>query len=243
MSPDEAPEPCELLDWDSSFFGFPIAQVTEHRLDEGRLDQALAWCAGRGVRCLYLLADAADPATTLAAEDRGFHTVDVRLTLEHSLEHPPRPSQPNKVASRAELESLLPLARRSFGETRFFADPGFPRERVEEMYAEWLLASDGGPMGDVVLLAERDGGPAGAITCVRGEVGEIGLTMVDPSAREGGTGSDLVAGALDWLREAGSERVQVQTQARNAGAQRLYQRAGFLTAQVDIWLHRWFDSA
>jgi hypothetical protein len=34
----------------------------------------------------------------------------------------------------------------------------------------------------------------------------------------------------------------VQTQARNVGAQRLYERAGFLASRVDIWLHRWFDS-
>jgi GNAT superfamily N-acetyltransferase len=239
-----AGEPCRRLEWDSTFFGFQIAQVADNRLDPARMEEVERWCAEHGIRCAYLLADAADPATTLLAEDHGFRVVDVRITFEHSLEDTPRPSRPLQVASRAELEPLLPLARKSFGDTRFFADPGFPRERVEELYAEWILASEGGPMGDVVLLAEREGGTAGAITCVRGdETGEIGLIMVDPAARGLGVGSDLVAGALEWLREAASARVEVQTQARNVGAQRLYERAGFLTSQVDIWLHRWFHSA
>jgi dTDP-4-amino-4,6-dideoxy-D-galactose acyltransferase len=235
--------PCKLLEWDSSFFGFPIAQVTDSRLDRERMEEVERWCAEHEIRCAYLLADAADPATTLLAEDHGFRMVDVRITFAHSLEHPPKPAQPLKVASGDELESLLPLARTSFGDSRFYADPGFPRERVDELYAEWIRASDDGPMGDVVLVAERDGTLAGGITCVRGdESGEIGLTMVESSARGSGVGSDLVAGALEWLREAGSERVTVQTQARNVGAQRLYERAGFLASRVDIWLHRWFDS-
>jgi dTDP-4-amino-4,6-dideoxy-D-galactose acyltransferase len=244
MAPEaEAAEPCELLEWDSSFFGFPIAQVTDNRLDRRRIEEVEAWCAEHEIRCAYLLADAADPATTLLAEDHGFRMVDVRVTFEHSLEDSPQPSQPLRVASGAKLEPLLPLARRSFGDTRFYADPGFPRERVDELYAEWIRASDGGPMGDAVLTAERDGSTAGAITCVRGdEAGEIGLIMVDPSARGAGVGSDLVVGALEWLRDAGSPRAEVQTQARNVGAQRLYERAGFLASRVDIWLHRWFDS-
>jgi GNAT superfamily N-acetyltransferase len=239
-----AGEPCRLLEWDSTFFGFPIAEVTGNRLDVARFEEVEAWCAEHEIRCAYLLAHAADPATTLLAEDHGFRMMDVRVTFEHSLEEPPKPSQPLRVASREELESLLPLARQSFGDTRFYADPGFPRDRVDELYAEWILASNDGPMGDAVLLAEREGSTAGAITCVRGdEAGEIGLIMVDRAARGLGVGSDLVAGALEWLREAGSARVEVQTQARNVGAQRLYQRAGFLTSRVDIWLHRWFDSA
>jgi dTDP-4-amino-4,6-dideoxy-D-galactose acyltransferase len=236
--------PCKLLEWDSSFFGFRIAQVTDNRLDPAAIEEVERWCVEHEIRCAYLLADATDPATTLLAEDHGFRMVDVRITFEHSLEQPARPSVPLKVASGADLEPLLPLARQSFRDTRFYADPGFPGERVDQLYAEWIRASDDGPMGDAVLVAERDGSMAGAITCVRGEeAGEIGLIMVDPSARGLGVGSDLVAGALEWLHEAGSPRVEVQTQARNVGAQRLYQRAGFLTSQVDIWLHRWFDSA
>jgi ribosomal protein S18 acetylase RimI-like enzyme len=35
--------------------------------------------------------------------------------------------------------------------------------------------------------------------------------------------------------------VSVVTQGRNVAAQRLYQRAGFVTASTQLWYHRWLD--
>jgi hypothetical protein len=40
----------------------------------------------------------------------------------------------------------------------------------------------------------------------------------------------------------GASVLTVATQARNIAAQRLYQRAGFLTSSVRVWYHRWFET-
>ena len=45
----------------------------------------------------------------------------------------------------------------------------------------------------------------------------------------------------DALRRSSARRITVVTQGRNARAQRLYQRAGFVTESVRLWFHRWFD--
>jgi hypothetical protein len=47
-------------------------------------------------------------------------------------------------------------------------------------------------------------------------------------------------GALRWFTENRLNRVEVVTQARNFTAQRLYQRSGFVTANVQLWFHKWF---
>jgi RimJ/RimL family protein N-acetyltransferase len=51
----------------------------------------------------------------------------------------------------------------------------------------------------------------------------------------------LIHAAQAWLEDEGARRVLVTTQARNIGAQRAYQRAGFVTASTEIWFHKWFD--
>ena len=67
------------LDWDSAFFGFPVAV-----LDPGAmaLDQAVAARRDGGFRLAYLQVDTADLRLDLAARDCGGHMVDRRVELE-----------------------------------------------------------------------------------------------------------------------------------------------------------------
>jgi ribosomal protein S18 acetylase RimI-like enzyme len=63
---------------------------------------------------------------------------------------------------------------------------------------------------------------------------------VAADARGRSLGSALVEHSLRWFGERGMKDVSVVTQGRNAAAQRLYQRCGFITDSVQIWYHRWF---
>src|SRR6476659_4643159 len=71
--------PCELLEWDSEHFDFAIARVTPGALTMEGPEAIDAWCRDRGVRCLYLCADAADTETARLAAGHGFRVVDVRV--------------------------------------------------------------------------------------------------------------------------------------------------------------------
>ena len=50
------PQPCYLLDWDTTFFGFPIAQVVEPLLTADRCERIDRWCRQKSVKCLYFRA-------------------------------------------------------------------------------------------------------------------------------------------------------------------------------------------
>jgi RimJ/RimL family protein N-acetyltransferase len=163
--------------------------------------------------------------------------VDVRLTLEGPTSASVQPVRPHR---ESDIETLRRIARVSHTDTRFYADPRFPDERCDELYDTWIRRSCEG-WADVVLVAEREDAPVGYMTVHRRNgVGSLGLLGVDPAARGHGIGESLVRGALAWCADAGIPRGTLFTQARNVGSQRLFQRLGFRTAGVDLWLHKWF---
>jgi len=231
----------EPLAWDSGFFGLPIARIHPAQPDRRALEGALEACRERGVRCAYLLLDAADTRAGEAAQALGFVLRDVRVELDR----PIAPTDANAAdtseaiaaVGRERLPALEALVRERFASSRFFADPGFTRERCRELYVAFLRRGvDGGTQRS--LLAPAD--DAGCIVChtdPRDGVGTIELV----ASRRSGVGTALMRAAVAHFAQAGMSSALVVTQASNVAAQRTYQRAGFRTARSGLWFHRWFD--
>jgi ribosomal protein S18 acetylase RimI-like enzyme len=231
------------LAFDTNHFGFSIARLAGDQLDDARAAEAVATCKAEGVRCLYFLARSDDDATVRAAEAHGFHLADVRMTYERKPAAGSAPLGPDFVlrsAIPADLPRLRALAAAHHTESRFYADPGFPRDRCDALYANWIDNSTRGLADEIVVIA-RGADPVGYITW-KGHAGEgsIGLISVDAEARGAGVGAALVARAVDLSAAAGHSRITVVTQGRNRASQRCYQRGGFLTGSTELWYHRWF---
>ena len=240
--------PCEYRDWDSTFFGFRVAQVNSQRLTAAGVHATLEWCAQERIDCLYLLVDAADVPAVRLAEEYQFKFVDVRMTFTRCLEwgRPlPRLDAPPGCTMRswreADLPALRAIARVSHRSSRFYADANFPVERVSALYETWIEASCHGD-ADHVLVAEHEHRPVGysALHLDQDGKGRIGILGVSEESRQKGIGCRLVNEALLWLTERDVREVSVVTQGRNCEAQRLYQRCGFLSHSVQCWYHRWF---
>ncbi len=228
------------LDWDSAFFRRRIARVLGNRLSDPQADEVLAWCATEKIDCLYFLSASDDAATIRVAETRGFGLVDIRLTLEWRGITPV--AAPEVRSSRPEdVEPLKALARTNHRDTRFYYDGHFSQAECDALYETWIERSCNG-YASVVLVAEREGQLAGYITCdLHDSYGQIGLLGVGSAWQGQRIGPALINGALHWFGEHGIERVSVVTQGRNLRAQRVYQRSGFLSAQLELWYHRWFN--
>lgn len=230
---------CRILDWDSEFWGFPIARVLPERVDAATAEQVERWCEGHGVVCAYLLAGAGDAETAAAAEGVGFTPVDTRVTLERpggppAAERRPVDGLEIRPAEARDEAALVGLARQAHTDTRFFFDPHFSSTRAAELYAAWVrrgLAED--PFR--VFLAERDGSPVGYVL-VKTDPLEIDLIAVEQAARGDGIGSALVAEAIGVSPNG---TVRVVTQARNVAALRLYESFGFRVVKTEAWYHRW----
>ena len=77
---------CELLEWDSNFFGFPIARVTSKSLSDNQAKNVVYWAGKNAIRCVFYLIDADDLDSLRAAQNAGFKFVDVRIRFECILE-------------------------------------------------------------------------------------------------------------------------------------------------------------
>lgn len=237
------PSPARRLDWDSAFFGRPIAEVSGRSPGPAQLRAATAWAIAGDIQCLYFLADAEATESHRAAENLGFRLVDVRLTFERglapSLSAPAEGVDIRPWLSR-DLALLADIARHNHDDSRFYSDPRFPRERCEALYATWIVRSCEG-FADTVLVAERAGQAVGYTTCHLRPDGEgnLGLVGVHRSARGQQLGRALVEAAVTWFGAQGAQRVTVVTQGRNRGAIRFYQRLGFAMAELQLWFHWW----
>ncbi len=242
----ETPTLWSPLPWDTEFFGFQVGRVREPHLTESEMAVIDDESRRAGLRLLYFLSPGDDDASVEVAGRWGFRMVDVRVTLEWAVTALP-PAPESRVAIRghreADLVTLRAVARNSFTDSRYYHDPGFSREQCDALYEEWITRDCGG-RAEKVFVAETPLGVAGFLTChhpAGAGAGRIGLVGVAQTARGGGVGRTLIRAAQAWFESAGANRVLVTTQGRNTGAQRAYQRAGFVTASTEIWFHKWFD--
>lgn len=238
----------KYLPWDSSHFGFRIARARTRRLELRSYRQLDAACRDQDIACLYFLARSEDQATVSTLQDHGFEFVDIRLTLAGLVSEIPRIPASGSLSFRpgreGDLEALLPVARDSYFQSRFFVDQRFGRAKAARMYQIWLEKSFTSDFADAVTVAELAGQPVGFVTCHLGSPkGEANIALVGVAepARGLGCARGMLGHMAMRLSERRIERLNVVTQGRNVAAQRLYQRCGMVTRSVDLWFHKWFQ--
>jgi dTDP-4-amino-4,6-dideoxy-D-galactose acyltransferase len=235
---------CELLEWDSGFFGLRIARVAGGRLDRERAADVMAWCGEQRINCLYFLCAPDDDESVTTAETQGFHLVDVRIELNWRVQAPSNET-PTEVrpVHESDLPALQQIAETAYGDTRFFYDRHFGREPAVALYRQWVAKSVRDE-ATAVLVIPHQGAVGGFITCqvsARPLVGRIGLVGVRADARGSGLGQKLLQAARHYFHQRRAHEVFVTTQGRNLAAQRLYQAQGFRTCAVNLWYHKWFE--
>jgi dTDP-4-amino-4,6-dideoxy-D-galactose acyltransferase len=238
-----------VQDWETAFFGIKTARVRPGRLGSGDdLAQALAECRDDSVQVVHFLVDGDDDAAVRAAEASGFHLVDVRVTLSwRAVGSFAAGNGHDALLLRAhrpeDVPALRAIAGSSYSDTRYYRDGRYEQAQCAELYATWIARSCDG-MAERVIVAERGAEVIGYVSCHHpegAEEGKIGLVGVASAVRGLGVGQGLVAAAQRWFAAREALLVSVVTQGRNVAAQRLYQRAGFVTASTQLWYHRWLD--
>jgi dTDP-4-amino-4,6-dideoxy-D-galactose acyltransferase len=237
---------CEVLEWDSQFFGLRIARFFGSRLSPNIVTDVERWGQINNIDCLYFLADATDARTCELAQENHFRFVDVRLTLEHRselLDAPNEPPLPLRTASERDIPALRELARTAHRHSRFYFDVNFPTMRCDSLYEAWIEKSSRG-WAQRVFVAGSGTEVDGYVTCHISGLGkgQIGLLGVREKARGKGLGKTLISSAVHWFRDEGVRTITVVTQGRNVAAQRLYQKCGFVTGAAEVWFHRWFTA-
>jgi ribosomal protein S18 acetylase RimI-like enzyme len=237
--------PVNFLDWDSDFFSLRIGRIYEQKMTQQLLSSVDAWCCNNRIDCLYFLADSSDTASVTLAENAGFHLTDLRITLNIDLSPGSSPWLPEypfvRLSKPEDIPFLRLMASVNHRDSRFYHDGGFSHTRCDELYATWIEKSCNG-YAESVLVADKGDGAVGYISCHlrEGGYGQIGLVGVSGHCQGEGIGKCLLQESLRWFATNGVKTVEVVTQGRNVGAQRLYQKNGFSTRAIQLWYHKWF---
>lgn len=237
----------EFLDWDSQFFGFGVARITLNSADSEKLEELVDDLKVAGVKLAYWSCEPSDAVANGAALIHGGRLVDRKYVFTRSIAtHQLMQHRIEAVTTKPELlsdrdhEALVGLSLQAAEYSRFRMDTEMPLGRWAELYRIWMLRSISGAMADAVLIERIEGEPAGMITTsVHAGRGSIGLFGVDEAHRGRGIGSKLLDRALSWFIASGASSVSVVTQGANAGAHRIYQRAGFTLEEISHFYHFW----
>lgn len=117
-----------------------------------------------------------------------------------------------------------------------FGPPAYrPTESMNEAEANATVAAIGSdPSLRDVLVAEVGGTPAGFVHLETGtdfftreKHGHVSVIIVAPEAEGSGVGRALLDAAEAWTRERGYRFITLNVFEQNAGARRLYDKAGY----------------
>jgi dTDP-4-amino-4,6-dideoxy-D-galactose acyltransferase len=245
---DRALRVCEILPWDSQFFGRRIGQFLRSRCTVEEAEAIVDDQAEAAIDCLYLLIDASDSSSIAIIQGIGAHLADVRVTLAADPRQPPAaPSVDGEVTVRPPTDSDLPVLKEiaavSHRDTRFYADAHFPTELCDRLYEVWIEKSCYGWADAVLVVDDGKGRAAGYVTCHLdgAERGHIGLFAVREDARGRGIGERLLRAGSAWFSSNGVTSMAVATQGRNVRALQFYIRAGLTIRSVELRFHRWLE--
>ncbi|MCX6519293.1 MAG: GNAT family N-acetyltransferase [Actinobacteria bacterium] len=144
------------------------------------------------------------------------------------------PATNHDIARLVELEARL--FREDAGRYERFADVTWPGREGHEDFVQLL----GNPSA-LVLRARTDRATVGfavgylqhsSPTRLPVMYGVLRSLYVEPSHRNAGVGSQLIAAFIEWARANGCAEAHVESYAANDGAQRFYARHGFEAVSV-----------
>jgi len=131
---------------------------------------------------------------------------------------------------RCSLDLMLDLSAQLYAREGLAWNRAHALRAAEELIAEperggvWLIGVDGEPAGYLVLTI-----------CFSlefgGRFGLLDEIFIAEAWRSRGIGGEAIDFAAEWCRERGMEALRLEVWTGNAGAIRLYERAGFALEQ------------
>ena len=223
-----------MLQWDSQFFGFPVAKVS----DISELDGLHA----QGVRLVYWATP--DSNSQQVAQAAGGTLVDKKVTYQMDLRTiPPEQLQFGPVTEYTDTTAsadLLDLSIQAGLYSRFKVDPQMDQKKFEELYTQWMQKSCSHELAKAVLVIREQGKCVAVVTVgEKNGHGDIGLVAVDASQRGKGYGIALIRAAQAWFVQHGYTSSQVVTQGDNVAASKLYEKCGYKQASLEYYYHFW----
>lgn len=234
------------MEWDSDFWGFPVAYLSSKYLTENIMHRVEKVIKREGFRLVEYLCNCHDNRSVEIAERNRFHFTDIRLSFEKKIEEGFEYALPEGItfseAGKKDIPMLKEISKDLYQDSRYFFDENFNRNKVQKFYQLWIKRAVLGEYDDACFCLCEKGVPLGFCSIkynFPSKSASIGLFGLSRKYHGRGLGKALLLMVSSELRRKNIARIDVVTQGRNYAAQRLYQRAGFLTKATELWYHKW----
>ena len=234
-----------FLSWDSQYFGFNVAQISNNRVNNNSIKAILEFCQEEKINLLQFKCDAHHSNSIKIAEKNGFHFVDIRMTFEISINSSRNISMTEELEFRKavldDLPTLMTISDGIYSSSRYHFDCNFPKEKVDVFYQDWVRKAITGDFDDCLYVITAEKQIIGYCSIRREGLKKayIGIVGMDKQFLGRGLGQKLIELVLNECQLLGVETVDVVTQGRNYQAQRLYQRCGFIINKLELYYHKW----
>ncbi|MBF0225758.1 MAG: GNAT family N-acetyltransferase [Desulfobacterales bacterium] len=230
----------KILEWDTNFFGFKVAQIIPPILDTEQLQAVLACLRNKSVKLAYFPSEKdmsikfdSNIASCLVDEKTTFIIGIKNIEFTNT-------SIVNPYNSNILNKDLMSLAIQSGEYSRFCIDVNIPKPKFVELYTIWMERSIKKEIADEVLVIKEGSKIVGMITLgnTNGRA-NIGLIAVDKNFRGRHYGQELIIAAKMWSNKNGYEYCQVVTQGKNIPACNFYKKCGFYIEKIEYYYHFW----
>ena len=235
----------EIMDWDSTFFGFKIAYLSCMHLTENIMYRIEKFIKNENINLVEYLCNCHDRRSVRVAEKNEFQFVDIRLTYKKSITRKEHVSLDKWAFDRAGERDIAALKKMVSGgfykDSRYFFDGNFNVQKTDEFFQLWIEKGIKGQY-DAGCWCLYDNKIPVAFCTLRFEGKErayIGIFGIDRRFQGLGLGKKMLLSVFKMLAEKSIRDIYVVTQGRNYDAQRLYQSVGFRTEATQLWYHKW----
>lgn len=231
----------EPLDWDSKFFGYPIARIAIDQNGIEVLEYLFRQITSENIRLAYLFVPPAEKEINEQIVKNGGILVDQKTVfLKAPEKHTGFINQICEYQGIEINERLIELVLQAGKFSRFHIDKNFSNKEYERLYIEWLTKSVNKTIAFKTLVANKGSGLIGITTLgEKANYMDIGLVAVDEKYRGQGIGYDLIHAADTIAYEMGFKKIKVVTQLQNKGACKLYEKCDFHIESITNIYHYW----
>ncbi|MGB0166177.1 MAG: GNAT family N-acetyltransferase [Luteibaculum sp.] len=225
----------KLLDWDSNFFGFPIASIQlesiKQQIDPEKLSSQ---------HLLYL--ESTFQATSYIIPGYSCSYQGSKMTFQAA---PKKSSLPCNAILGLELEAknqkeLLELSLTAGKYSRFNCDPNFSVNQFQALYTRWIKESLLGNLAEEIFVVRDANRIVGFATVkIEGGIASVGLIAVHQEYRKQGIARSLLDSVRDFAFHRGLSSVFITTQGENLLAQESFFKAGFTFSAQRFIQHYW----
>jgi dTDP-4-amino-4,6-dideoxy-D-galactose acyltransferase len=229
------------LNWDTNFFGYPVARLSIGENEEENLEYAFQQINSENIRLTYIDVNPDNLALNKILEKKGCFLADQKVVFaKPSEKHHSFKNRITEFHGNETNEQLLSLALCSGLYSRFRIDKNFTSNEFEKLYTEWLINSINKTIAFTTLTAMEESDFIGITTIgIKSDYADIGLVAVSEDHRGKGIGFDLIHTADSIAFEKGFKEIKVTTQLKNNEACALYRKCNFRIERITNIYHYW----